>query len=284
MTLADIFRKLEGTNLTDRSEDLLTSNIFGCLRYIPPDRVLVPFLETANSLSGSPLSIPKPVKKVYSSFWPSLSVKGYAACEPDVALGLETITNQLHLVLIEAKYLSGPSSDIDKNELPHHQLARELDQLSIISCADLNWETYSKPTRRLLLYVTKDNAMPLEDMKKGYEEYHYKRKVQGDIYWTSWCKLPSILEGSIQRETVPEYRIVMEDMFQLLEKKWLIYFRGVDSIKEFISVPDFYFNNRKWYEWPEIRIAPIYNYLPTSSQYLWPIFNTNLHFYQYKVR
>jgi hypothetical protein len=211
-------------------------------------------------------------------------VKGFAACEPDVVLGLETITNQLYLLFIEAKYRSGPSSEIDENELPHHQLSRELDQLSVVSCTNLEWETYSKPTQRWLLYVTKDNTMPVEDIQKGCDEYKSKRRTQGEIYWTSWCKLPSILEEKIEHEVIPEFRIVMEDMLQLLDKKWLVYFRGVDSVQDLIPIPGFYKNENILYLWPGIHLAPSYYFIPTTSRYFWPVPLSNPDSYEYKAR
>jgi hypothetical protein len=97
MTLADIHGKLEGSKLTDRAEDLLTSNIFGCIRYIPYDRILIPFLKKALSLTGANLAIPNSIRTIFYSFWPSMNCIGHAACEPDVILGIETENNEFHI-------------------------------------------------------------------------------------------------------------------------------------------------------------------------------------------
>ena len=51
MTIAEIRGKISetGSNLSERMEDLLTSDTFGCMRYLPPETVLIPFLNKAIS-------------------------------------------------------------------------------------------------------------------------------------------------------------------------------------------------------------------------------------------
>jgi len=280
VTLADIHGKLEGTNLTDRSEDLLTSNIFGCLRYVPPKKVLLPFLETSQSLSGKDLPRLDSVCTVHCSFWPSLHSIGHAACQPDVVLGLETEDNLMHLVMVEAKYLSGPSSEENDKHLPHHQLGRELDQLSTLSPSILRWETTLEIATRSLIYVTMDFSIPKDDIEKACTEYSSKRGRNEKIYWTSWRSLPAILESCLVSETVKEFRTVMEDMLYLLEKKWLILFSGVDPITKPFRLPDFYQVGISSYDWPDIDVVSRlkYSYRLNSTIYEWPSINLPLSF------
>ncbi|MFC2014793.1 hypothetical protein ACFLUP_02235 [Chloroflexota bacterium] len=271
MTLADIHGKLEGLRLTDRSEDLLTANIFGSLRYIPPSKVLIPFLKKAQSMTGTPLQLPWSIRIVYYSFWPSLRSTGYAGCEPDVVLGLETEDNELHIIMVEVKYRSGPSSLENEGILPHHQLARELDQLEVVSCDILGWETSIEPSSRKLIYLTQDFASPREDIDKASKEYLSKRKVKGEIYWLSWRLLPSILENSSLDEHVPEHRIVMDDMLHLLEKKRLTLFSGVIPIISWFSIPDFYQEVMNSYDWPDMDLTKyLYSYNLKPNTYKWP--------------
>jgi len=169
MTLADIHGKLEGIRLTDRSEDLLTANIFGCLQYIPPNKVLLPFLRKAQSLTGTTLQLPRSTRVAYYSFWPYLRRNDDAACEPDVVLGLETEDNELYIIMVEVKYRSGPSSLENEDILPNHQLARELYQLEVVSCDSLGWETSIEPRSRQLIYLTEDFKMPSRVLKKSLE-------------------------------------------------------------------------------------------------------------------
>ncbi|TET41771.1 MAG: hypothetical protein E3J66_04840, partial [Dehalococcoidia bacterium] len=69
MTLAEIHGKISetGTNLSERMEDLLTSDIFGCMRYLPTQKALIPFLQTACSLHGNILTIQGEVIRVHYS-------------------------------------------------------------------------------------------------------------------------------------------------------------------------------------------------------------------------
>ena len=114
MTIAEIRGKISdaGTNLSERMEDLLTSDVFGCMRYVPPQLALLPFLRTGRSIEGDTLAVPDRPIRVHYAFWPWISQAGRNACEPDVVIGLETEGNHVHVVLVEAKYFSGISSEI----------------------------------------------------------------------------------------------------------------------------------------------------------------------------
>ena len=77
MSIAEIRGKISatGSNLSERMEDLLTSDILGCMRYLPAQKVLIPFLQRARSLYGNTLTIPGEVLRVHYSFWPWLGVR-----------------------------------------------------------------------------------------------------------------------------------------------------------------------------------------------------------------
>jgi len=100
MTIAEIHGKIspEGTNLSERMEDLLTSDIFGCFRYLPPQEALLPFVNTARSFHGHLLVLPGEIVEVHYSFCPWVEVRGCRPCEPDVMIGLETKGRHLRLV------------------------------------------------------------------------------------------------------------------------------------------------------------------------------------------
>ena len=254
MTIAEIHGKISetGTNLSERMEDLLTSDIFGCMRYLPVQKALVPFLQIARSLYGNTLIIQGEVVKVHYSFWPWLKLSDRIPCEPDVVVGLETGKNQLHLVFIESKYYSGLSSEEDERDEPNDQLARELDNLDVVSCANLGWKTHSEITARSLLFVTQDMGIPQNVLVQSLDEYERKRNKHGDIYWASWRSLPSILEQNLEKESVTENIAVMADMLSLLLRKGLIMFSGVESVTEYFALPEFYHDIPTKYSWPVI--------------------------------
>lgn len=79
--MAEIKGKLsESSNNFERMKDLLTSNIFQLLRYIPPEFGILPILQQATNLEDSPLSIPKNILDWKINFWPG----DYKNCEPDI--------------------------------------------------------------------------------------------------------------------------------------------------------------------------------------------------------
>jgi len=254
MTVAEIHGKISetGTNLSERMEDLLTSDIFGCMRYLPPQKVLLPFLRRAHSFHGNTLTVLDKIIKVHYSFWPWLKLSGRIPCEPDVVLGLETEGSQVHLVLVEVKYYSGLSSEEDERAEPNDQLARELDNLGVLSCTTLGWGTHLEIASRALLFVTQNMGIPCDLLAKSLAEYARKRNKDGDIFWASWRFLPSILERNLEKESVPENRAVMADMLALLLRKGLIMFGGVEPITEYFALPEFYHFTPTKYSWPVI--------------------------------
>jgi len=154
--------------------------------------------------------------------------------------------------LVEAKYYSGLSSEEDERAEPNDQLARELDNLDAVSCATLGWRTHLEIASRALLFITQDMGIPRDLLVQSLAKYTRKRRKNGDIYWASWRFLPSILERSLEKETVPENKAVLEDMLALLLRKELRMFGGVAPVAEYFALPEFYSFTPTKYSWPEI--------------------------------
>ncbi len=66
-------------------EDILTSDVFGLLKYLPPDVALLPFLRLAETITGKrPLSsVPDGTTAEYE-FWPQWKTPSNEGCEPDL--------------------------------------------------------------------------------------------------------------------------------------------------------------------------------------------------------
>ncbi len=254
MTIAEIRGKISdtGINLSERMEDLLTSDIFGCMRYLPPEKVLLPFLHTAYSLHGNIFTIPDGIIKIHYSFWPWLKLPGCIPCEPDVVLGLETEGCAVHVALVEAKYYSGLSSEEGESSEPNDQLARELDNLDAVSPLDLGWKPEVNIVSRTLLFVTQDMGIPRSLLAQSLAEYKRKRNREGDIFWVSWRFLPFILEQNLEKESSPGNIAVLQDMLSLLFRKELTVFRGVEPVTEYFALPEFYQVSPKRYSWPDM--------------------------------
>ena len=254
MTIAEIRGKISdsGTNLSERMEDLLTSDVFGYMRYLPPEKTLLPFLRTACSLHGNVFTIPDGITKIHYSFWPWLKLPGCKPCEPDAALGLETDGRAVHVVLVEAKYYSGLSSEEDERSEPNDQLARELDNLDVVSLADLGWKPELDIVSRRLLFVTQDMGIPTSLLAQSLAEYKRKRNKDGDIFWASWRFLPFILEQNLEKANSPGNIAVLEDILRLLLRKGLTMFRGVEPLTEYFALRKFYQVSPSRYSWPDI--------------------------------
>jgi len=126
----------------ENAEDILTSNVFGLLRYVSPQAGLLPFLACAKSVRGEcPLGTSVDGRTADAvtaeyDFWPR-----WPGCEPDVVLAIQHDERKF-LVVVEAKYRSGkssvafgleePSDDEPESEdqsesdwLPNDQLAKQ---------------------------------------------------------------------------------------------------------------------------------------------------------------
>jgi len=290
MTIAEIHGKISevGANLSERMEDLLTADSFGCFRYLPYDKGLIPFLDTARSFHGHALVLPSEIAGVHYSFWPWVKLHGCTPCEPDVVIGLETDERHLHLVFVEAKYHSGLSSEEDEGESPNDQLARELDNLDRISPVNLHWSPDLTITSRTLLVVTQDMGMPRTLIAQSLAEYQRKRNRQGDVYWTSWRFLHAVQEKQIASEVNQEHRAVLEDMMLLLQRKWLTMFNGVEPVFcEFNESDfDFYHITSLRLNWPDLTVLKIieYSYGRPKNKYEWPSMPTIKMNYEYGRR
>lgn len=86
MTVAELRGKISstGTNLNERMEDLLTSDVFGTFGYLPTHLGLLDFLGTSHTRHGEYFAPAVDPVRVDWSFWPYLKSRGITPCEPDV--------------------------------------------------------------------------------------------------------------------------------------------------------------------------------------------------------
>lgn len=213
----------------ENMEDILTSNVFGLLKYLPPEEGLLPYLAQAETLDEqrpfADLAIPG--TKVKYEFWPWHSEAGCVGCEPDVELTITWPSGKKALVFVEAKYLSGKSSEEDDEstedkkpaqpEPPKDQLAKEWQNL--VSRAGENIEP-------VLVYLTADVAMPCQDLKDSRTAF--KAKCRGatrpfNCAWLSWRHLHSVATGSRHE--------AMVDMNRMLQRLNLLFFSGIPEFR-----------------------------------------------------
>ncbi|GAF73101.1 unnamed protein product [marine sediment metagenome] len=221
-------------------EDLLTSNTFGLMKYLPPKAVLLPFL----SLAKDPLRkhslaswLQGAIKIERLLFWPTLTHTDCFSCEPDVAIVFLHDDGTKTWVLIEAKYRSGKSSEaIVGIEKPNDQLAREFDNLKNIS-------QHKGIMHYALVYLTTDYICPKNELEESANEYKQKRDSSPNLYWLSWRMLYDVLELSDYSENS-----IIEDLKNFMLNLNLTMFRRLRF--EDLKKPEWSFERiPKYWSW-----------------------------------
>lgn len=203
-------------------EDILTSNVFGLLQYAPSREGLLPFLAQAESVDGSlPLSwlndesLNVSVEPDDYEFWPTLNEPECRACEPDVLIRLRCTDRRHLLILIEAKYRSGKSSEgSTAAEHPDDQLACEWDNLVRVA--------QREGADPCLIYLTAHIGIPVSDIESSVAEYREKRPNDvrhPTILALSWHELCGLFRDANER--------MLRDLCNLCERMGLTYFHGV---------------------------------------------------------
>src|SRR5688500_11272026 len=113
MTIAELHGKLSSESADDRSEDLLTSDVFGTMRYLAGGEGFLNWFASAKApvqtgwTFGTMAALLEPTRVVgiRYAFWPMLP----NGREPDVCLLVSLRDADPLLICIEAKYFSGMS-------------------------------------------------------------------------------------------------------------------------------------------------------------------------------
>lgn len=244
ITIAEAKGKISGSgsNLNEKMEDLLTSDVFTACKYLPPTKLLIPFLKKAVNIDKKHLLLPNGCPQVKYKFWPSLTLT-----EPDVLIMLD-YGEVKHIILIEAKYLSGKSSnreDIELTEALSDQLAKEYKDLMELGRKAFNLGDYNKVIQSLV-YLTAHRLIPKDSMedsigeiKKKKFDIHYSGH---NMYWLSWFELYALLNKELFTDNET---LIVDDLRELLETKSIMEFQGF-SLKhelEKIEPQEFYRRN-----------------------------------------
>ena len=169
-------------------EDILTSNVFGLLRYVSPELGLFRFLGEATTCEGDRrldrLRDECAVQRdsVAYEFWPLWPGRnGAAGCELDVVIHVPCDRGSSYLIGIEAKYRSGKSSEGDERARgPTDQLAREWHALAR--------EAKNCQAQPVLIYLTADVSCPHDQLKASIADCRKDAAGLADplITWLSW--------------------------------------------------------------------------------------------------
>jgi hypothetical protein len=232
MIQADIRGKLNA-NSSSRSEDVLTSNVLGLLRYVP--QRLREFLVRARRVTlvagdvvvdgpGTGLAVGSDLDVL---FWQRLGRHG----EIDAVIVEGPQDKPTRVVGFEAKYESGKSdaqrtgsSDEASDQLDEYW--RGLSEHAFSGPA-----TIGKPAPRLeavqLVYVTAHLCAPLEDLRASLMRLA-EHGHQVEIAWLSWRDLFHVVEAGFGPGAE---RRILADLKALLERKGLLPFMGVLNLR-----------------------------------------------------
>ena len=220
--IAEIKGKVSSTNsnLTERSEDELTGNFFGNLRYLPFDKGLKHILKSCVYPAGL---------STFDDFgaeaWPGDDCVFFwereAEAEPDVLLVFDET-----VIIIEVKYLSGLSSDdnIDNSDADN---TRERDE----SCNQLAREG------KLLERIAGDKKKVLillapEAVAHQIYSDVVERKILSGVQfgYITWQKAFDALQEIAENTSGRCEGAVVDDLIQLLGKKGFAGFRTFNNL------------------------------------------------------
>lgn len=222
-----------GTNLTTSLEDLLTSNVFQLLRYLPNNTLLNCILEATKALESDKLPMPS-YESVDYIFWPK-----HNKTEPDVQINFKKKDNIVVCMFIEVKYRSPQS---------HKQLHRQWFDL-------VAYAKEKDAKKRYLVYLTQDWVMPEEEFRESEKsirsELRKKHKCKGkedvSIYWLSWRDIHLCVKDQFDKATESAAATILKDIKMLLEKKRLTGFYGYNWKNEEALQDIVYFTRFKGY-------------------------------------
>lgn len=192
-------------------EDLLTSNVFGVLKYADDAELVRALLESVRF--EPPCSFPPAFFAYAIEFWPTLAEESGSSCEPDVLLRLSG--SEVGLVAIEAKFRSGKSSMATTEGPLGDQLAREWAALVRHGA-----EQGIPPQRLAVVYLTAGFAFPEAEIAEATDEIEAKLRsgASARIGWTSWTALAALIE----KRNEP----ILVDLHAVLKRLGLTRFAG----------------------------------------------------------
>lgn len=226
----------DGSNATDRSEDKLTGNIFGALRYMPFNEGLKPLLEAVTILSERSDEVKERIKRLDLTTWDDrIEFWPYdEEAELDLLLSFDEI-----MIGVEVKLWSSLSSD-DSEELEEEENRKKLEntkhQLGRESRV-LKKKVKDSDKLALLLFIAPEDkcasickdTLKRDKMEKGIQ-----------LGYLSWEEILVRLE---QIENEDEFRhLILEDARNLLKRKGFERFKSFQSDLETVEkIEDSYF-------------------------------------------
>lgn len=192
------------------SEDVLTSTIFGNLRYLSSNSVLKSFLSKAVNLDKQNY-LCSLSEQIHFNFWKKYSSKTSSQInEPDLL-----IEDENNVLIIECKY----HSPLDENN--SEQNSDYTNQL--IRYSSIIRDYYSNKKNKTIIFLTLDNYDFETCLKKTVS------KLSSDIslYWLNWESLFPILEEYSKHNLSTNEFFLVNDLLKFMSLRNFDYFNGM---------------------------------------------------------
>lgn len=244
--LAEIHGKVSssGTNINERLEDLLTSNIFQLLRYLPFEFFLKPIIQQSTNIDGEMFKFDDDVSEAKLMFW-----KSFKKSEPDIYIQFVDDKGNIRLhIFIEAKYHSPKSGSAQFDE--DNNYVNDSDQLQR-EWADLEEQRGSRPGA--LIFLTQDRSLPVDAIKESIGVIG--SEAEDRLFWLNWQSIHRIMESNHSLPQIKEQRLIISDIISLLRHKGLFDFEGWHIESTYLN-PFQYFSRELFIGYPVIDIKP----------------------------
>jgi len=282
MTIAELHGKLSPDRphcVHDRMEDLLTSDVFGTMKYAGLEHGFMNWFLQAEPAPIDPT--PPPVRAYLDleriayadySFWPTLKNR----LEPDVAILVTFEEGDALLILVEAKYQSGVGDWAGDEQpgpqgLTGNQIAdqmRGLEQMSVRGLREW-FEGADSPQgvaadgtiHRIHLFVTTHTSLPEQDYELATRRLGSPWPLPA--YWLSWTSLAECLSDHLDKSDRCVRELIV-DLYRLLHRKGLVPFRGfsMEPWHSSSSQPSFW--REDWWSYPPLVVGEHESFWETS--------------------
>lgn len=229
LLLAEIHNKISrsGSNLSDQLEDKLTGDFFGALRYLPLQVVFHSILERVVFESAEPSDWKGLYSKFFDycgdwQFWPR-----HGQDEIDLLVDFDDL-----ILGIEVKYKSGLSSDDDPSFSVEavgeskNQLLKYMKMLHRVAAQN------GKQQKVYQVFLA-PHAMMRAVQNNLADRLHDNPDTLGFI---SWETIHDVLTKLSLRALEPGHQRIVNDLIQLLEKKGLYHYQGIELPEELLDI------------------------------------------------
>lgn len=191
------------------SEDVLTSTIFGNLRYLQTNNVLNDFLSEAINLQGERLIINHEISSMFH-FWEKYINKNTVQInEPDLV-----IDDGKNVTIVECKYHSLLDEKESNDESDYTN--------QLIRYSTIFNDYYPNRVNKNIIFLTLKDYQYKDIFKKT------ESKIPKNIglYWLCWEKLLPCLKKYIVKSYNEKEHILINDLIAFIQKRNLYFFSG----------------------------------------------------------